>query len=64
MVRGNASFALGQFAENVQPEIRPLYESVVPCILNAVEDPSNEVKVKQGETSGYKYWLTLMTSPC
>ena len=46
MVRGNASFALGQFAENVQPEIRSHYESVVPCILNAVEDPSDGVKVK------------------
>ena len=46
MVRGNASFALGQFAEHVQPEIRSHYESVVPCILNAVEDPSDGIKVK------------------
>ena len=48
MVRGNASFALGQFAKNVQPEIRPLYESVVPCILNAVEDPSDGVTHQMG----------------
>lgn len=47
MVRGAASFALGQFAEHLQPEIISHYESVLPCILNALEDASNEVKVKQ-----------------
>jgi HEAT repeat protein len=46
MVRGAASFALGQFAEHLQPEILSHYESVLPCILNALEDPSDEVKVK------------------
>lgn len=45
MVRGAASFALGQFAEYLQPEIVSHYESVLPCILNALEDASDEVKV-------------------
>lgn len=45
MVRGAASFALGQFAEYLQPEIISHYESVLPCILNALEDVSDEVKV-------------------
>ncbi|ONL96235.1 ARM repeat superfamily protein [Zea mays] len=46
MVRGAASFALGQFAEHLQPEILSHYASVLPCILNALEDPSDEVKEK------------------
>uniref|UniRef100_A0A6N2KT83 Importin subunit beta-1/Transportin-1-like TPR repeats domain-containing protein n=1 Tax=Salix viminalis TaxID=40686 RepID=A0A6N2KT83_SALVM len=46
MVRGAASFALGQFAEHLQPEIMSHYESVLPCILNAIEDASDEVKEK------------------
>ncbi|KAK9096070.1 hypothetical protein Sjap_021567 [Stephania japonica] len=46
MVRGAASFALGQFAEHLQPEITLHYESVLPCILNALEDASDEVKEK------------------
>ncbi|RWW76250.1 hypothetical protein BHE74_00015669 [Ensete ventricosum] len=46
MVRGAASFALGQFAEHLQPEILSHYENVLPCILNALEDPSDEVKEK------------------
>ncbi|XP_074580096.1 uncharacterized protein LOC141836490 [Curcuma longa] len=46
MVRGAASFALGQFAEHLQPEILSCYQSVLPCILNALEDPSDEVKEK------------------
>lgn len=45
MVRGAASFALGQFAEHLQPEIVSHHEIVLPCILNALEDPSDEVKV-------------------
>jgi hypothetical protein len=45
MVRGAASFALGQFAEHLQPEIISHYETVLPCILNALEDVSDEVKV-------------------
>lgn len=45
MVRGAASFALGQFAEHLQTEILSHYGIVLPCILNAVEDPSHEVKV-------------------
>lgn len=46
MVRGAASFALGQFAEHLQPEILSHYASVLPCILNALDDPSDEVKEK------------------
>ncbi|XP_042383764.1 importin-4-like isoform X1 [Zingiber officinale] len=46
MVRGAASFALGQFAEHLQPEILSCYQIVLPCILNALEDPSDEVKEK------------------
>ncbi|XP_022776503.1 importin-4 isoform X2 [Durio zibethinus] len=46
MVRGAASFALGQFAEHLQPEIICHYASVLPCILNALEDVSDEVKEK------------------
>ncbi|KAL0335221.1 UNVERIFIED_CONTAM: hypothetical protein Sradi_4734000 [Sesamum radiatum] len=46
MVRGAASFALGQFAEHLQPEIVSHHESVLPCILNALEDTSDEVKEK------------------
>lgn len=45
MVRGAASFALGQFAEHLQPEIISHYESVLPSILNALDDTSDEVKV-------------------
>lgn len=45
VVRGAASFALGQFAEYLQPEIVSHYQSVLPCILNALEDASEEVKV-------------------
>lgn len=45
MVRGAASFALGQFAEHLQPEIVSHHEIVLPCILNALEDASDEVKV-------------------
>jgi HEAT repeat protein len=52
MVRGAASFALGQFAEYLQPEIVSHYESVLPCILNALEDASDEVKVYIGEHNG------------
>ncbi|KAB5538541.1 hypothetical protein DKX38_016074 [Salix brachista] len=46
MVRGAASFALGQFAEHLQPEIVSHYGTVLPCILNALEDASDEVKEK------------------
>ncbi|KAK1386133.1 importin-4 [Heracleum sosnowskyi] len=46
MVRGAASFAMGQFAEYLQPEICDHYESVIPCLLSALEDPSDEVKEK------------------
>ncbi|XP_020584576.1 importin-4 isoform X2 [Phalaenopsis equestris] len=44
MVRGAASFALGQFAEHLQPEILSHYSTVLPCILNAIEDASEEEK--------------------
>ncbi|KAH7679489.1 Importin-beta N-terminal domain-containing protein [Dioscorea alata] len=46
MVRGAASFALGQFAEHLQPEIISHYQSILPCILNALEDSSDDVKEK------------------
>ncbi|XP_074331431.1 uncharacterized protein LOC141668440 [Apium graveolens] len=46
MVRGAASFAMGQFAEYLQPEICDHYESVIPCLLSALEDTSDEVKEK------------------
>ena len=45
MVRGAASFALGQFAEHFQPEIVSHYESVLPHILNSLEDTSDDVQV-------------------
>ncbi|WOG82663.1 hypothetical protein DCAR_0101829 [Daucus carota subsp. sativus] len=46
MVRGAASFAMGQFAEYLQPEICDHYENVIPCLLSALEDTSDEVKEK------------------
>ncbi|KAJ0971623.1 hypothetical protein J5N97_019582 [Dioscorea zingiberensis] len=46
MVRGAASFALGQFAEHLQPEIISHYQSILPCILNALDDSSDDVKEK------------------
>ncbi|KAK2966659.1 hypothetical protein RJ640_002357 [Escallonia rubra] len=46
MVRGAAAFALGQFAEYLQPEIVAHYNIVLPCILNALKDASGEVKEK------------------
>lgn len=46
MVRGAASFAIGQFAEHLQPEILSHYQNVLPSLLNAIEDASEEVKVK------------------
>ncbi|KAL1831816.1 hypothetical protein ACET3Z_001467 [Daucus carota] len=46
MVRGAASFAMGQFAEYLQPEICDYYENVIPCLLSALEDTSDEVKEK------------------
>ncbi|CAH1443872.1 unnamed protein product [Lactuca virosa] len=47
VVRGASSFALGQFAEYLQPEIISHYESVLPCILNGLEDSSDEVKLNR-----------------
>ncbi|KMZ76407.1 Importin-4 [Zostera marina] len=46
LVRGAASFALGQFAEHLQPEILSYYESVLPCIVEALEDASDDIKEK------------------
>ncbi|KAJ4874232.1 ARM repeat superfamily protein [Raphanus sativus] len=46
MVRGGSSFALGQFAEHLQPEILSHYQSFLPCVLNAIEDSSVDVKEK------------------
>lgn len=45
MVRGAASFALGQFAEHLQPEIVEHYQRVLPCIFNVLNDFSPEVQV-------------------
>lgn len=45
VVRGAASFALGQFAEHLQPEIVEHYETVLPCIFNVLSDASAEVQV-------------------
>ncbi|XP_057870292.2 uncharacterized protein LOC131076946 isoform X2 [Cryptomeria japonica] len=46
IVRGSASFTLGQFAEHLQPEIVGHYEIVLPCILNALGDISPDVQEK------------------
>lgn len=61
MVRGAASFALGQFAEHLQPEIVSHYETVLPCILNALEDVSDEVKVYliKTKTNAYSFVLCI-----
>lgn len=45
VVRGAASFALGQFAEHLQPEINEYYERVLPCIFTILSDPVPEVQV-------------------
>ncbi|PWA68883.1 carrier protein [Artemisia annua] len=61
VVRGASSFALGQFAEYLQPEITSHYETVLPSILNALEDSSDDVKfilqthgLRAGEESAKK----------
>jgi hypothetical protein len=61
MVRGAASFAVGQFAEHLQPEIVSHHESVLPCFLNALEDASNEVKVNLEKVlkSGINFYKLL-----
>ncbi|KAK9069597.1 hypothetical protein SSX86_011501 [Deinandra increscens subsp. villosa] len=46
VVRGSASFALGQFAEYLQPEIVSHYEKILPHILRSLQDASDDVKVK------------------
>ncbi|KAG0485277.1 hypothetical protein HPP92_009356 [Vanilla planifolia] len=46
MVKGAASFALGQFAEHLQPEILSHSTAVLPCIRDALDDASEEVKEK------------------
>lgn len=61
MVRGAASFALGQFAEHLQPEVVSHYETVLPYILSALEDASDEVKVhveKRKNDDGTKSYLS------
>lgn len=58
VVRGASSFALGQFAEYLQPEIISHYESVLPCILNAIEDSSDDVKVN----TDYKVFTSSMNA--
>lgn len=57
MVRGAASFAMGQFAEYLQPEICDHYESVIPCLLSALEDTSDEVKVHANREKNKRYIL-------
>lgn len=44
-VRGSASFALGQFAEYLQPDIISHYEKILPRILRSCQDASDDVKV-------------------
>lgn len=46
IVRGAASFALGQFAEHLQPEIVSHYQIVLPSILSSLDDSSEEVMVR------------------
>ncbi|KAI3509342.1 hypothetical protein L1887_24553 [Cichorium endivia] len=46
IVRGAASFALGQFAEYLQPEIISHYETVLPHIFRSLQDASDDVKEK------------------
>lgn len=43
-VCGTATFTPSQLAEHPQPEIISHHESVLPCILNALEDIFVEVK--------------------
>ncbi|KAL0659874.1 hypothetical protein Bca4012_080459 [Brassica carinata] len=69
MVRGAASFALGQFAEYLQPEILSHYQSFLPCVLSAIEDTSEEVKNMGEEIVAYldplmgKLMAALQNSP-
>lgn len=44
-MRGAASFALGQFAEHLQPEISEHYERVLPCIFTVLSDAVPDVQV-------------------
>jgi hypothetical protein len=44
-VRSAASFALGQFAEHLQPEISEHYERVLPCIFAVLSDAEPDVQV-------------------
>ena len=46
-VRGAASFALGQFAEHLQPEISEHYERVLPCIFAVLSDAVPDVQVSK-----------------
>ncbi|XP_023756369.1 uncharacterized protein LOC111904893 isoform X1 [Lactuca sativa] len=46
IVRGAASFALGQFVEYLQPEIISRYETVLPHIFRSLQDASDDVKEK------------------
>ena len=45
IVRGAASYALGQFSEYLQPEIIFHYERILPRILASLQDASDDVKV-------------------
>nr|XP_043622520.1 importin-4-like [Erigeron canadensis] len=46
VVRGAASYALGQFAKYLQPDIISHYERILPRILKSLHDPSDDVKEK------------------
>ncbi|KAL8237487.1 hypothetical protein R6Q59_018568 [Mikania micrantha] len=46
VVRGSASFAIGQFAEYLQPEILSHYKKILPHVLRSLQDASDDVKEK------------------
>ncbi|GJY22951.1 importin-4 [Tanacetum coccineum] len=46
IVRGAASYAVGQFAEYLHPEIISHYERILPRILASLQDASDDVKEK------------------
>ncbi len=59
VVRGAASFALGQFAEHLQPEINEYYERVLPCIFTILSDPVPEVQVDR-----FCFYFSVQSPSC
>jgi hypothetical protein len=59
VVRGAASFALGQFAEHLQPEINEYYERVLPCIFTILSDPVPEVQVDR-----FFFYFSVQSPSC